>query len=300
MNVARCLPKESAKAEGNVAPFPSRFKKVHQRSLPTKTTTFHLSLTGEIRRRLDCRGDDFSETTVINGGTLSTRESVTRRAVALPHVAMTAEDPLSFCVPLVSMVLVVHQRKNGMAILVVEASLIRQQLLICGKCRRGRSAGSGAKNASKESLPPKVSCTVRLRASISPCRPAWTSVCPLAQNSVARSTTSFGGLPVTLDRDRLPRLFGELDATRDHPEVSVDFEPLRFSMPTGMLALGSKLREWLAYRKQRNFPSYALGINDARQAHSYLMHLGFFHFIGLDAGRDVGETRGSRIAGPSW
>lgn len=101
-------------------------------------------------------------------------------------------------------------------------------------------------------------------------------------------------LPVTLDRDRLPRLFGELDATRDHPEVSVDFEPLRFSMPTGMLALGSKLREWVAYRKQRNFPSYALGINDARQAHSYLMHLGFFHFIGLDAGRDVGEARGSR------
>ncbi|WP_236901342.1 ATP-binding protein [Cupriavidus necator] len=89
-------------------------------------------------------------------------------------------------------------------------------------------------------------------------------------------------------------MFAELDSTRDHPEVSVDFAPLQFSMPTGMLALGSKLREWVAYRKQSNLSSYALGISDAKQAHSYLMHLGFFHFIGLEAGRDVGEARGSR------
>ncbi|WP_204321153.1 ATP-binding protein [Cupriavidus neocaledonicus] len=99
---------------------------------------------------------------------------------------------------------------------------------------------------------------------------------------------------MTLDRGRLPQLFAELDAARDHPEVSVDFAPMRFSLPTGMLALGSKLREWVQYRKERNFSSSALGINNARQAHSYLMHMGFFHFIGLEAGNEVGEARGSR------
>ncbi|QOT76339.1 hypothetical protein [Cupriavidus basilensis] len=100
--------------------------------------------------------------------------------------------------------------------------------------------------------------------------------------------------PVTLDRDRLPRLFAELDAARDQDEVSVDFAPLRFSMPTGMLALGSKLRQWVDYRREKGFTSYANGIDEGKQAHSYLMHMGFFHFIGMDAGKDVGEARGSR------
>lgn len=105
-------------------------------------------------------------------------------------------------------------------------------------------------------------------------------------------------LPVTLDRGRLPQLFAELDASRDHAAVVVDFAPMRFSMPTGMLALGSKLREWVQYRRVRGFSSSASGIDAGRVAHSYLMHMGFFQFIGLDAGNDVGEARGSRTYVP--
>lgn len=100
-------------------------------------------------------------------------------------------------------------------------------------------------------------------------------------------------LPGTLARYHLPAFFAELDAARDAPEVAVDFSSIRFSMPTGMLVAGSKLREWVIYRRDNGLISKAEGIDSTRnRVHSYLSHLGFFDFIHMDTGNRVGEARG--------
>jgi anti-sigma regulatory factor (Ser/Thr protein kinase) len=60
-----------------------------------------------------------------------------------------------------------------------------------------------------------------------------------------------------------------------------------------MLVAGSKLREWLRYRGERELECLFQGINSGIAAHSYLMHLGFFDFIGIAHGNQVGQARGS-------
>lgn len=103
-------------------------------------------------------------------------------------------------------------------------------------------------------------------------------------------------LPANLDRYHLPGFFAELDATRDQPDVMVDFSPLRFSMPTGILVAGSKLREWVGYRHANGYTSTGQGIDSERnRVHSYFKHLGFFDYIGMeDQGNRVGEARGGQ------
>lgn len=103
-------------------------------------------------------------------------------------------------------------------------------------------------------------------------------------------------LPENLDRHSLPRFFAVLDATRNEEEVTVDFSPLRFSMPTGILVAGSKLREWVSHRQASGFISFPRGIDGPRnRVHSYLKHLGFFDYIGMeDEGNLVGQARGGR------
>lgn len=103
-------------------------------------------------------------------------------------------------------------------------------------------------------------------------------------------------LPATLDRYNLPVFFQELDATRDDQEVIVDFSTMRYSMPTGILVAGSKLREWVGYRQTNGYTSIGTGIDSAaNRVHSYLKHLGFFDYIGMeDEGNRVGEARGGQ------
>jgi hypothetical protein len=99
--------------------------------------------------------------------------------------------------------------------------------------------------------------------------------------------------PRRLDRQSILRLLGDLDNCRDRESVTVDFGPLGYSLPIAMLVAGSKLREWLRYRDERGYESLYQGIDSSIQAHSYLMHLGFFDFIGIAHGNQVGQARGS-------
>ena len=100
-------------------------------------------------------------------------------------------------------------------------------------------------------------------------------------------------IPTTFDRGSILQLLEELDATRDLDNVTIDFRRLRYSRPTGMLVAGSKLREWREYRKLCGYKSWWRNIDGSIQAHSYLMHLGFFDFIHIDLGKQVGQARGS-------
>jgi anti-sigma regulatory factor (Ser/Thr protein kinase) len=100
-------------------------------------------------------------------------------------------------------------------------------------------------------------------------------------------------IPAVFDRGSILRLLEDLDATRDRDNVTIDFRKLKYSMPTGMLVAGSKLRKWREYRRSCGYKSWCRGIDESIQVHSYLMHLGFFDFIHIDQGKQVGEAKGS-------
>lgn len=100
-------------------------------------------------------------------------------------------------------------------------------------------------------------------------------------------------IPAVFDRGSILCLLEELDAARDLDNVTIDFRKLRYSMPTGMLVAGSKLRKWREYRRSCGYKSWCRGIDESIQVHSYLMHLGFFDFLHIDQGKQVGEAKGS-------
>ena len=100
-------------------------------------------------------------------------------------------------------------------------------------------------------------------------------------------------IPARFDRASILRLLEELDASRDLDNVAIDFGLLTYSTPTAMLVAGSKLRDWREYRQSCGYRSWHRGIDQSVQAHSYLMHLGFFDFVHIDEGRSIGAARGS-------
>jgi hypothetical protein len=105
-------------------------------------------------------------------------------------------------------------------------------------------------------------------------------------------TNTMVKLPNKLDHLCLQALFADPDATRDDEEVTVDFSRLGYATPTGILVAGSKLREWVNYRHSCGYTSASHGVKSTHAVHSYLKHLGFFDFIGMDEGNRVGEARG--------
>ncbi|ANI35937.1 MULTISPECIES: sensor histidine kinase [Pseudomonas] len=101
--------------------------------------------------------------------------------------------------------------------------------------------------------------------------------------------------PKQLDKDCLGGFFAQLAEAKDHPErVTINFGSLEFSTPTSMLVVGVVLRNWVTYRKSRGLEVWRSELNDANGAQTYLMHLGFFDFIGVQQGKKVGEAQGSQ------
>ncbi|WP_265436531.1 ATP-binding protein [Aeromonas media] len=100
-------------------------------------------------------------------------------------------------------------------------------------------------------------------------------------------------LPPRFDRDTLSEFFSILDEHQDTPNVCLDCSTLNYSMPTAMLVAGSKIRDWVRYRRSKEIKSRKAGYNTNSTVHSYLMHVGFFDFILMGEGKYVGEARGS-------
>lgn len=77
------------------------------------------------------------------------------------------------------------------------------------------------------------------------------------------------------------------------PEVTIDFSPLTYSKPTATLVAGAKLKEWFNHRAKHSLTSNAEGISEQNSGHTYLMHVGFFDFIGFLVGKRIGEASGN-------
>lgn len=99
--------------------------------------------------------------------------------------------------------------------------------------------------------------------------------------------------PNKFDRDTLLPFFLELDQLRMEPTVTIDFSPLTFTKPTATLVAGAKLREWLNYRISNSLSTQAEGISEKNSGHTYLMHVGFFDYVGFQIGKRIGEAFGN-------
>jgi hypothetical protein len=100
--------------------------------------------------------------------------------------------------------------------------------------------------------------------------------------------------PKQFDRDSLLPFFQELDSYRNESIVTIDFSPLTYAKPTATLVAGTKIKEWVSHRASNLLTSYLEGISDQNQAHTYLMHVGFFDYIGKPVGKRIGEAAGNQ------
>lgn len=99
--------------------------------------------------------------------------------------------------------------------------------------------------------------------------------------------------PSHFGRDTLNSFFKELEENLNAPEILVDCTTLNFSYPSGMLVAGSKIRTWIKYRRENGLVTKKKGYDSIKNVHGYLRHLGFFDFIGMGEGNEVGEALGS-------
>jgi hypothetical protein len=80
---------------------------------------------------------------------------------------------------------------------------------------------------------------------------------------------------------------------RDDAELAIDFSKLEYSRPTGMLVVGSVIRQLVSQRKASGLPTVATSVSKSVPAHTYLEHLGFFDFIGLPNRKKIGAAKGN-------
>ncbi|MCX9490874.1 sensor histidine kinase [Vibrio cholerae] len=99
--------------------------------------------------------------------------------------------------------------------------------------------------------------------------------------------------PTQLGRDTLHDFFLDLELSKNEPEICVDCSTLNFSYPSGMLVAGSKIRAWIKHRRDAGLVTKKKGHDSTKNVHGYLRHLGFFQFIGMGEGNDVGQASGS-------
>ena len=60
-----------------------------------------------------------------------------------------------------------------------------------------------------------------------------------------------------------------------------------------MLVVGSAIRQLVTQRKAAGLPTVAIGVSKSEPAHTYLEHLGFFDFIGLQNRNKIGAAKGN-------
>lgn len=93
-------------------------------------------------------------------------------------------------------------------------------------------------------------------------------------------------------------LEGSLEAARDlwnlpdNVDYRIDFGPLKWTEPFGMLYFARQLRTFADQRKPCRFQAVNF------EAHGYLAHMGFFQSFGLKFGNEAGAASGSQVYVP--
>ena len=104
-------------------------------------------------------------------------------------------------------------------------------------------------------------------------------------------------LPRTWNTSGSLQFTRDLDAMKDVPAVYVDFTTVEFAKPFGTLLIAECVKQFVTYRKAKRLDTQATyhqrpATGDS--AAGYLAHVGFFQYIGLEAGKAPGEAKGSQ------
>ena len=74
-------------------------------------------------------------------------------------------------------------------------------------------------------------------------------------------------------------------------DITFDFSNLAFSTPYPTLVLAAEIKSLIASSPENTYT--ATGIDANRNAHSYLGHIGFFQYVGINRGNKPGQASGS-------
>lgn len=85
----------------------------------------------------------------------------------------------------------------------------------------------------------------------------------------------------------------ECDAAAGSVEIRINFKGVEFVKPFGTLLIGSAIRNLVANLRANSGKVSATVPRGDENAIGYLRHIGFFHYIGLETGRQPGAANGS-------
>lgn len=94
--------------------------------------------------------------------------------------------------------------------------------------------------------------------------------------------------PARMDLGSVLSFSRELDYYSMHDIVTIDFSERTFFSPFAMLILAAKI-----FHFRKKCPSVEFRFV-GQEAHPYPSHMGFFHMLGLEYGREVGEAWGNQ------
>lgn len=100
--------------------------------------------------------------------------------------------------------------------------------------------------------------------------------------------------PTYLNSEAIIKISKTLNSLKESSEpININLNNLQFSLPIGILAIGSMLKDFINYRKNRNLETNILSVTTNSQTISYLKHISFFQYIGLDIGNTLSNSFGN-------
>lgn len=100
-------------------------------------------------------------------------------------------------------------------------------------------------------------------------------------------------LPKRFEDADIVNFLRELVEHKDDEKVCTDYSKVEFVKPFATLLLAIGVLDFLKYRHTKGLKTTSKGHKKNTTALSYLQHLGFFQFIGLNIGKQPSEAAGS-------
>lgn len=101
-------------------------------------------------------------------------------------------------------------------------------------------------------------------------------------------------MPRQLDYQAAKLLTGSIANAVNEDEILLDFSDISFAYPLATLVIGSSIRNLARDRRKAGKRTSIAGRKTQSQAISYLEHIGFFGFLGIQDANPVGAASGSR------
>ena len=99
--------------------------------------------------------------------------------------------------------------------------------------------------------------------------------------------------PQNWNESRTASFLTELDEAANEPDLIIDFSSLKFASPYATLLAAKVIRNVATFREMIGLKTRAQGVDSSVSAVSYLGHVGFFHFSGIDFGNKPNQAKGN-------